>query len=211
MERMKPNKLAQRIVDQIRSDPDGLSPDLCERASNYPLVDMLRALVVDADEQVVMALCESQSRPHSTLGFYLLDRLTHRASVHKYLIGKWNALRPDADIKTRVVIQFKLLDYPKISRNLSRDLWNFTTSSWDSWLSHCVRWCGGLEAVLPFCESRLARCGQPREEGGYPLSKRWAYLCAALASTDKDGVRKMLMRYADPFLARVAKDLLDRV
>ena len=79
---------ADKLMEDIRND-SSFSEQLLADMNSFPLVDCLRAKVLDSDRTIIIALIESPDLSKCYLGLNLVNKIQHIESVHNELISLW--------------------------------------------------------------------------------------------------------------------------
>lgn len=193
---------ATQLMQDIRSGA-GIPAEVVKDAYRYPQIDYLRKQVREADLTLLLDLARTQGTPTAALALGLLQPFRERAEVDALLRSLWDT---HSDFEVRYNVLFRLLDSPTLDPALHDEVYEFVISNLDSFIPAREYWYGGPQEVLESIRNRLA-------DPAFPNSKAWVYLCSAVASSDEEGARTLIVSYLDSpdhRVARTAETLLAR-
>lgn len=195
--------VVDKIVDDIRQGVQ-IDDELAESLDVFPMSDLLRKEISKSDVSMLIKLVDGGSVSVGNLAINLLKDYVREPRVNKKLISLWKAR--DKNVYTRNhTVMLRLMDNVA-NISMHSEFFNFILANFDDFKKKVVRFPEGVTNVLAFCESRL-------NDKKFQSSKKWVYLCGALASDDKKGARALLKKYAsgDKFHGMVAKKMLEMV
>ncbi|MCX7176048.1 MAG: hypothetical protein NT159_19415 [Proteobacteria bacterium] len=167
-----------------------------------PGVSELCKAVQLIDMPALFSLMESADWPAANLATSLLRAFKDaELKVKKQFLDTWN--NKQRPLEVRLCVMYPLLDYPDLPRAMHEDFYATVLNNMDRFKTFALTYFATPSDVLP---TAIDRIRDPK----YPVSKRWIYLCNALASPDTEGSRQFIESYkddSDKFVAKVAQNL----
>jgi len=203
-------------ITHDREDLIKLLDDLCEglpltamRAAELnkkDTIDVLSSLINDKHVLALVQIAKTGNLLQHKLAISALRARKEKPEIRALFFNLWDD-RPDPDV--RVNLLWRLLDYEDIGDDWRERLYLFVNENWDTFIKSQRVFMGGKDQgmVLAGVEGRLNNLILPE-------SKTWAYLCAAMASSQTERLLALLEKHTksqDRFTARVAKHLADMV
>ena len=141
--------------------------------------------------------------PVANLATNLLRAFKDDPDVRQQYLDIWrNSLRP---LEVRFCVMYPLLDCPSLELTVHEEFFATIRNNINRFKSFVLTYFETPDQVLPVSKSRII-------DAKNPSSKRWVYLCNALASSDSwEDIREFIETYeddTDEFVAKVAKTLL---
>lgn len=196
--------LADKVMDDLLNRPNEFSEEFAEAVNRQPYIDFLRAKVSENDISYILKI-DIDSKPQlRSLIITMLLPVREDKTVKSFFEEAWEKYK---DFRTRIALMFRLLDYKDLNSKYRDSIYKFIRDNWEEFIEQEKTWCGGETKVLEFAKLRL-------KDSRYPPYKAWIYLCIAMGSSDKEGVRKLLKKYTtnnDDFIAKVAQELLGKL
>lgn len=192
--------LVDKVIGDLRAGV-ALGNDLARALNNRDYVDNLRANATPSDIPGLKRIALEGSIEEGNLAISLLHKFMQVEEVNQFLETQWKS----SAYERRIHLLFRLLDSPRLSSATRNELRGFVKANLSRFIRDTSDWYGGPAQVLAACESRIL-------DPSFPEEKTWVYLWIALASTDKNGVCKLLhshMESNDPETADSAKECLE--
>lgn len=197
--------LAEKIMEDIGRGSK-LNGDLVMAIYKYPFIDRIRVLVKPSDRDAILSLVSASESDVVVWSFAvggLLRSLQGDPKVRSLFEDSWRTYR---SFDRRYHLLFRLLDYTDLDPVLRDEIWEFVKANFQEFVFERVDWYGGADEVLGSVQGRL-------DDPSFPDHKKWIYLVSVLASSDHDGARMLLQRYADSgdaFTRMVARHVLEK-
>lgn len=194
--------VAERIVEDLRTNKQ-LNEDLAEALNSYEWLGNLRKLITVKDKDWLRQIILANQSPVGELCINLMHSIREEKDVKEFLFDLWRA--PSSKYWTKMQVMWRLLDYPDLSEDIHKNIYEFMRSDWNKWITYVVEKFGGKNEVL---ESSKERLSNP----SFPESKAWVYLCIAAASDNSTDAKNLIAKYArskSSINAVVVNDLLN--
>lgn len=199
--------LAVKVIEDILNGKE-INENLAKELNNYPIIDYIRAEIRESHLERLKHLINSTSSDDvRRLGISLLNNLIrderNGQDIKDFLCAFWRK----ADKENKLYIMWKILDFPGLEKTFHLEIYDFVQENWEVWLQKAVDWCGGRDKVLDVVSNRL-------KDSSFPETKAWVYLCNAMGSPDKAGVRSLIQGYISSkhsIVSQVSDDLLNKL
>lgn len=195
--------LSRSVIEALRAGtvPSVLDSDLL---NTFPLIDELRQLVEPSDlEWLLPVVCK---RDDAIAAFYLslLRRLSASSNqINDTLRSLWQKATP----YYKSHLFWRILDEKDLPLEWHEELFAFTVAEWDVFSEVSHKFLANTKSVVV---DMLHRIGDET----FPDSKKWAYLCRAVALDSEPEATRALLQLGrtmpNQFTQRVAVDLLQR-
>jgi hypothetical protein len=147
-----------------------------------PLIDDLRGRIEPGDIGWLKRMAQDSGEEQSALGISLLRSVQKESEVRQFLFDLW---KNDTSYHRRWWVMFRLLDYPDLSIEMHRELFQFAKTNWTRWLDDVVNYFGGPAELLKALQARLA-------DTSWPESKTWVRVIEAVGASDEEAISKFL-------------------
>lgn len=201
------NDAEHNIVTQVLDAIRGKRPipeDVAVAANKFEHIDKLRAEMRDEDIPYLLEQARSSSVAAANLTLYLLRPFKDEDEVRSLVWSLWSEV---TKYKKRLVVMWPLLDYEDLDASIHEEVYQFVREDLPRFIEECNKWFGGPSKVLNYCKERL-------DDLTFPSTKNWVYLCAAMGSSERDSLIRLLKEYQaskNEFAARVAKDMAEEL
>jgi hypothetical protein len=148
---------------------------LLRELNKPPIIDTLRSRIRASDIGRLQRMATDKRKAVSALGISLFRPVQRDPDVRKLLFDLWR--KKGASYDRRWWVMFRLLDYPDLSMEFHRELFQFTTSNWKQWLADQARNFGGRENLLKVLEARL-------RNPSWKKSRTWERVLSSLGASD---------------------------
>ena len=196
--------LAKKIMVDLRSN-QSIDDELLKDLTQTPQIDYIRAEVDNNDIDILLRLAHTDRDVLRSFVIGLLRKVKDDERVKSFIFDTWNNAQ-DADIMLKLDLMWRLLDYTDIDSSVHREIYDFIKKNWTVWLEDVKHSFGG-ENILDNITKRLT-------DSTFPETKKWISLCVSVASTNIEGVERLLSTYKNPsdaFVSEVVKYLQDKL
>jgi len=182
--------MAEKALADLRSGGT-VSPDLVTIFNSKKAQDVLRRFLkeeqVTEDLGLLSNLAEHGHLPIRNFAISTLRVWKEDPEVKSLLFHLWDV---HEDVSTRLNLLWRLLDYEDLSPTFRERLYTFVLDNWNAFLNLQQEFMGegNPTTVLERVEERI-------KDKNFPKTKRWAYLCSAMASDDGPGIIRLIDRY----------------
>jgi hypothetical protein len=195
--------LASKVLEDLRRGVR-LPKELVLELTSYRYIDNLHGAVRPTDIPVLIDNAKSRNLPFSILAINLLKGFANRREVRKFFQDEWKKAR---SYEKRYALLWRLLDNEALPVPVHEQIFSFIKGNFARFKADIRKWFGGKEHVIEGCRHRLRM-------KRLPPTKRWVYLCCALAGDNSRAVMALIEEYDlphDDFFQGVASYLRQQI
>ena len=172
---------AEEFLRQLRLGK-GVSEDIQTRVAMFPTIDLVRSQLQDSDVSELMKAAGTDPVASGGVAFALLSPFAENDRVSEFLTTQWmNA----TSFVRRNNILWPMLEIQSLPDRYHEEGFAFVNEHLNEFVENCFPWWGSRLQILDAVKKRMDYKKTRR-------TKHWIYLCVAMGSDDRDGLRHLL-------------------